>query len=195
MLDVQESFERWALGEDFPHDSRLYQVRTMEDLKRFGFGEDLLAIHPGRLSDFAFNVWPDGRSASLVKRSGGACYGVGSGPAPADLNRTCSPSGEVSCPPRRWVNFPRFWICFSYVLSARTREKVFEPAYNELLDDYLSTWKERSKWARRWLMIAYTWRTFVMVVDCLAAASRDRAFRLVSGFLPDWAREWFGRIG
>jgi len=96
---------------------------------------------------------------------------------------------------RQSAILPRLWRLFSYALSHRTRRRMFEPAYNELLDDYLSTWKEQSKWARRWLTIAYTLRTIVMVVDCLSIAMRDRAFRLLSGFLPNWVREWFSRLG
>src|SRR6266545_2161218 len=58
---------------------------------------------------------------------------------------------------------PRFWRLFSYLLPRKTRERVFEPAYQELLEDYLTTHgKYRTKWAKRWLTFCYTFRTVVM---------------------------------
>jgi hypothetical protein len=116
---------------------------------------------------------------------------AGSSSAMDDLGAQLGQGIESSHSP----SIPRMWRLFSYILPHRTREQVFEPAYSELLDDYLTTWKEQSKWAQRWLTVAYTWRTFVMVADCLAAASRDRAFRLLAGFLPDWAQDWVRRLG
>src|SRR5438045_3378088 len=52
--------------------------------------------------------------------------------------------------PRR--SFPRLWFFLKFVMSKQTRERVFVPAYYDLLSDHLETRREResSKAARRW---------------------------------------------
>jgi hypothetical protein len=57
---------------------------------------------------------------------------------------------------------------FSYILTDPTRQRVFEPRFNELVADYLELRRESlNTWERRWLSFAFTFRTLMMVLDCL----------------------------
>lgn len=80
---------------------------------------------------------------------------------------------------------PRYWKLFSYILPHNTRKRVFEPAYQEMFEDYLETrGKYRTKWAKRWLAFTYTVRTAFMVLDCFRALVAHK----VLGGLQDWFR-------
>jgi hypothetical protein len=88
--------------------------------------------------------------------------------------------------------FPRWWRLFSYVLTRKTRDRVFEPAYQELLEDYLTTrGKYRTKWAKRWLTFSYTFRTCLIVLDCLRAMLADKAIALLARVVPEPLKRWW----
>lgn len=72
--------------------------------------------------------------------------------------------------------WPRVWKLFSLCLPAKVREQTFDPSFSVFVRDYLQQRKRnRSRWARRWLHIAWTIRTVAMVAECARAASWDRA--------------------
>jgi hypothetical protein len=89
-------------------------------------------------------------------------------------------------------SFPRAWRLFSYLLPRKTRDRVFEPAYQDLVDDYLTTRaKYRTKWAKRWLTFCYTLRTCLMVLDCLRAMLADKAIALLARVVPERLKHWW----
>ncbi len=95
-------------------------------------------------------------------------------------------------PEEIFSGFPRFWELFSYILPHGVRKRVFEPAFNEMIEDYLETrGRYRTRWAKRWLTFAFTFRTALMVFDCFRALLTHRAFRFVSHLLPEPIRSWW----
>jgi hypothetical protein len=100
----------------------------------------------------------------------------------------CEPHNPDSPKPGSW---PRWWRLFSFVLPRSTRDRVFEPSFQELMEDYLATrGAYRTKWARRWLKFCFTLRTALMVGSCLRAWITDRGVAALLWFLPGPVREW-----
>jgi hypothetical protein len=85
-------------------------------------------------------------------------------------------------------SFPRFWRLFSYCLPRPVRDRYFEPAYNDLLQDYLETrGTYRTIWAKRWLKFYYTLHTVRLVGGCLWGwLVNDKLFGLLCRLLPPW---------
>ena len=82
--------------------------------------------------------------------------------------------GALASITTRRSGFPRWWRLFSFGLPRRIRKRCFDPAYEELLEDYFEAkTKYRTKGARRWLTIAFTFRTILMVLDCVRAVALD----------------------
>jgi hypothetical protein len=86
---------------------------------------------------------------------------------------------------------PRFWRLFSYLLPRKTRDRVFEPNYQELLEDYLTRGKYRTKWAKRWLAFCFTFRTILMVLGCFRAMLADKAIALLARLVPEPLKRWW----
>jgi hypothetical protein len=88
---------------------------------------------------------------------------------------------------------PRFWDMFPFMLSKKTRTRVYEPACEELKEDYLNALRRFTKpGERRCLKLIFTYRTIVLVVQSLAAGIGDRAMRLVEKVLPILLGRWLG---
>src|SRR5262249_30769743 len=89
---------------------------------------------------------------------------------------------------------PRLWRLFSYILPKPTRDRVFEPAYQETLEDYIAI---RSKYhterEKQWLAVCFTWHTAWMVVECVAAMLSDRALALARRLWPGLILWWWLR--
>jgi len=71
-----------------------------------------------------------------------------------------------------WANtlngFPRLWELFGYLLRRKTRVRIFQPAFHDLLADYFETRAKRfqtpvAKW---WLNFCFTFRTIGLVIEC-----------------------------
>ncbi len=91
----------------------------------------------------------------------------------------------------RKLDLLRLWKLFSFILSRRTRERVFEPAYQDMLADHLESKKYRTKWARRWLTFCFALRTVLMVGDCLRAVAADKALIALARMIPEPLRRWW----
>src|SRR5208282_233949 len=81
--------------------------------------------------------------------------------------------------------FPRIWELFSFILDKQTRERVYEPLYNDMLEKHLESRRFRSKWAKRWLGFAFTVRTACMVLDCARVTLIDRPLHWLRQYLPE----------
>jgi hypothetical protein len=63
-------------------------------------------------------------------------------------------------------NIVSYWELFQFILPPKTRREAFEPAYNDLKEDYLKAQAYKSKWAKWWLCFCFILRTTFMVGDC-----------------------------
>ena len=90
------------------------------------------------------------------------------------------------------TGFPRFWELFGFLLPRRKRDRIFTPAYQDMLADYLTTRKERYRtpWARRWLNFCFTFRTFTLVLQCCKVTSCGVAFAVLLHLIPPAVKEW-----
>lgn len=91
----------------------------------------------------------------------------------------------------RWLVF---WELFQYCLPKRTRQLVYEPGWNELLEDHFRTRQLRTSWpARCWLNCSFSLRTALLVADCWQAILRER-FLWVLGVLASLGalKRWLG---
>jgi len=89
-------------------------------------------------------------------------------------------------------DFPRFWDLFAYLLPSKIRAQAYEPALQELREDYLVARRRyRTNSSRRWLTLCFTVRTALLVVQSFRVLVGDRALRflrwLAIGILGDGA--------
>jgi hypothetical protein len=91
------------------------------------------------------------------------------------------------------ARLPRIWEQFSFVLPARVRREVFDPTFNDMLEDYMGVQKSVGQNARRWVPIAFTVYTVFIAVDCLRVLMTRGAGRLLLGFVPESLRAWWRR--
>ena len=82
---------------------------------------------------------------------------------------------------------------FSFMLPRKAQREVFEPAYNDLLEDYVRARRFRGRWARRWLAFAFTVRSLLMVADCLRVLLQSGAGKILVSLLPEAWRNWWRR--
>jgi hypothetical protein len=107
--------------------------------------------------------------------------------------------------------FPWWWVLFPFILPRSVRERVYEPAFEELKEDYLKALPLWTGWlSRRWLTFCFSVRTAGLFGGSIWAAMWDaigsRARKLIFGFIAtvvgaqnaDAIRqklcEWFGRL-
>jgi hypothetical protein len=75
--------------------------------------------------------------------------------------------------------FPRVWKLFAFALPREIRTRVFEPAHQELLEDYIiAQGLYQAKWPRRWLILCFSIRTILMVLDSLRAMLGAKLLKL-----------------
>lgn len=94
------------------------------------------------------------------------------------------------------MGFPRFWELLKFLLGSKNRERLFAPAYNDLLADHLESQlpKYQTTWTRRWIRCCFAIRTAGLVVQCMAVGLRGAAAGVV---VPVAVREavmkwWYG---
>jgi hypothetical protein len=90
------------------------------------------------------------------------------------VNRT--PAAKTSRP---CVVLPRLWALFPFILPRNVRERVYEPAHQEVLEEYIKARKYRTKWAGRWITFAFTIKTIRMVCQSLNACIGDQGRKIV----------------
>lgn len=95
------------------------------------------------------------------------------------------------------ASFPRVWELLKFVMGATMRQRVFEPAYNDLLADHLETRAARfqTPWARHWIWVCFVLRTAGLVIQCTAVGVRSAAATILLGAIPlalrERIREWW----
>jgi hypothetical protein len=95
-------------------------------------------------------------------------------------------------------SFPKVWYLLKFLMSGHTRERVFMPAYHELVADHaesLVAQQHLGKWAQGWFRFCFTFRTLVLLLMCIAIGVRSAAaialFALVPPGIKDAIRLWW----
>jgi hypothetical protein len=111
-----------------------------------------------------------------------------SGSAARELDKSRQPATSSAGP----AGFPRFWELFGYLLPRKTRERVYEPVHQELLEDYFTACpKYPVGLPRSWLSFCFTFRTMLLVADCFRALATDRAAQFVLRLIPGTVKQWW----
>ena len=84
-----------------------------------------------------------------------------------------------------------FWELFKFILPPKTRTEVYEPLYNEFLEDYLVSRVYKSKYAKRWLKFCFVTRTGIMVAGCLRVSCSAKLRLAFLAFLPESLRRFW----
>jgi hypothetical protein len=94
-------------------------------------------------------------------------------------------------PPIVLKGFPGFWELFGYLLDRQTRERVFDPAFHDLMADYLRTRSAtyRGPIATGWLLFAFTFRTAMLVVQSLRAIFGAAVLAFLTSLIPQGIRQ------
>ena len=137
-----------------------YVQQDMESLSRFS-EDDVRQFHT-----FTGDVWA---LINACKKSGGIKHWIGK---------------------KHQRNHPllRFWELFSFMLPPKLRREVYEPAYNDLLADFLIALRYRSKWAKRWLWLCFRARTGYMVAECIRVCISAKLRKLIVDSVADLFR-------
>lgn len=88
--------------------------------------------------------------------------------------------------PARIERFPRLWRLFAFVLPRGIRTQSFEPALEDMLAQHLKARRYRTVWARRWLVLAFTIRTVIAVLDCVRLMLVQHILQLLPRRVRDW---------
>lgn len=80
--------------------------------------------------------------------------------------------------------FPRVWELFPIILPRAVRERIYEPAHEELKEDYL---REKCRWnsrgARFWVNLSFTIRTGMLFLQSLWANAGGVGRKAIIGFI------------
>jgi hypothetical protein len=82
--------------------------------------------------------------------------------------------------------FPRYWELLGFVMSKRTRERIFEPAYLDLMQQHAKAMEERFNrpWILVWLNFCFALRSILLVAECWRVAGFTVAIGFVLKCLP-----------
>jgi hypothetical protein len=89
-------------------------------------------------------------------------------------------------PDFHYSGWPRFWELLSFALPGTARRKLFDPAFNDLMADYLKTrqTKYQTPAARRWLNLCFTAHTVGLVLLCVGISLRGAVFGVLMLAVP-----------
>jgi len=88
---------------------------------------------------------------------------------------------------------PRVWHLFPFILPRKVRREVYEPACEELKQDYIEAQSlATTPWARRWLTFAFTVRTVGLVLGSLHAAVGDRVVTFIAKLMGEATKRLLG---
>lgn len=109
----------------------------------------------------------------------------------ADLSEIPQASDTQAVIPRAFDRWPRFWKLMGFAFPKGVRDRIYDPAVSELMTDYAARKQFRTKAARRWLTFCFTFRTALLVLDCVRALVMDRAIQFLLPLMPEWVRRWW----
>ena len=99
-------------------------------------------------------------------------------------------SPEVKMEGERIEVFPQCWTLLGFLFSKKTRERIFEPAQQDLLAQYAKARQFKAKRERCWLMFCFTVRTVGLVLSCYGLATIAAAASFAWRFVPSHVKEW-----
>lgn len=109
----------------------------------------------------------------------GSCF-----PAIMSINKYITIWRESPRTPRQGVRlykrYPDWWRLFSFTLPRQTREKIFEPAFNEMLRDYALA-RRRFQDRPRTLNFVFGVKSIVTVCQCWRSMVGTWTFRVALG--------------
>jgi hypothetical protein len=77
-------------------------------------------------------------------------------------------------------DFPRLLDLIGLILPRSIRTAAYVPHGEELKEEYIEARRRyRTRWARRWIIVAFTVRTVAIVLDCLRVWLGDRGLRVL----------------
>jgi hypothetical protein len=91
---------------------------------------------------------------------------------------------------RKLFDFPRLWALFGFCLRKKTRERIFEPALQDLLTQYLKAQQFSGRAERCWLTFCFTFRTISLISSCYKVVTSATAITVFMRFLPSGVKEW-----
>lgn len=87
---------------------------------------------------------------------------------------------------------PKYLELLSSILPRKNKRECFDPAYNDLLQDYVRMKKFRGTYAE-WFIVTFTFRTVLLVTDCFRVFLQNSAGKFFLGLLPESLRNWWQR--
>lgn len=78
-------------------------------------------------------------------------------------------------------SYPRFWKAFSWLIPRKTRMRVFDPAYADLMLDYCEMPQPKTKLGKAYRHFVFVTHTILLVLDTLRATAAAKIFDLVVG--------------
>jgi len=84
----------------------------------------------------------------------------------------------------------RFWELFPFLLSPKARREVYEPAYNDFLQDFLIARRFKTKKARQWVNFCFFCKTCFMVADCFRVMFTSKIGQFLLGAVPESIRRF-----
>jgi hypothetical protein len=88
----------------------------------------------------------------------------------------------------------RHWGFLAYLLSRKARQEVFEPALQELYEDYvIACGQYPDNWQRRGINGIFAWRAVCLGWQCIRAVVGDRVIQFLERLAPQLVRWWLTR--
>jgi hypothetical protein len=85
-------------------------------------------------------------------------------------------------------HFPKVWELFPFILGRSLRTEVYEPAHEELKEDYVLALRHTGRRERRWLTFAFTCRTAHLVLLCIWVGLGGRVTRALGALFEELIR-------
>lgn len=118
--------------------------------------------------------------ASGKATASGTAHGTkssGSGHAKVSAKRWMQ--GHAPANPPSKSGWRLVWGLLGYCVPRKTREKIYTPAHNDLLLDFLETRQYCTKWSRRWLQFCFTFQTVVLMLACWRELTTSGVLNLI----------------
>ena len=80
---------------------------------------------------------------------------------------------------------------FRFILDKRTRERIFEPAYEDLKQQFAWTRQYNGKWEKRWLSFCFEFRAFVLVLESCRVMLLSAALKPFIRLIPNAISRWW----
>ncbi len=77
--------------------------------------------------------------------------------------------------------YPRFWKAFSWLIPRKTRKRVFDPAYADLMLDYCEMPRPATRLGKAYRHFVFVAHTILLVVDTLRATAFAKIIDLAVG--------------